>query len=139
MKILIWVIGYIVMTLLHIVIPPMTEILSVDRYSLSYSFVGFIDAVIYLLVWIFVSITLCKKWDASKANKQLLELKQKAESQGLTIDDVMRKEIPDCIFDFAEQDKGFPDDLSKRLRGYVKQGLINKVQAEYLFELYSKK
>lgn len=111
MKILIWVLGYAVMTIIYI--------LTAGVFANAGSFVLWLESVAYLVAWIWVSIVLCKKWDEHRGVKSL-------------------EKIPVSVIKDVQQYRGKPTELSAFLKGHLKNKRITKAQAKYLYKSYSK-
>lgn len=115
MKILIWVLGYAVMTLLALL----------THYGLYFcgafdkvNFSWLIDT-LYLVAWIRASVELCRVWDSHKMGK-------------------CSSAIPVSCLREAEKYRGRTTELNAFIRSCLKSKKITKEQAKYLEKEYSK-
>ena len=122
MKILIWVLGYLVMTLVYI--------LTYGILANAGSFIQWVESLLYLVAWILISITLCKKWDKHK-------IKIKAEKEGTSEIEFVKREIPSSLRNLCEDQRGNKVALESLLDNCVKNGTISRTEAVLLLEEYS--
>ena len=123
MKVLIWIGSYIICLLATIICDALLKPFGLRLgYGLRY--------LLAVPAMSFLAISLCKKWDRHK-------LKQKAEKENISVDELIKREIPSSLRSLCEDFRGNKVALESLLDNSVNNGTISKAEAELLLEEYS--
>jgi len=128
MKALIWIIGYLVMTLIYVLTYGVT--------AKAGTLAQFIEAVLFLAAWIVVSKAMCKKIDQKKQQKTVNAIKAKAAAEGVSDIEIVTRDIPSPVKSICEEHRGNEVALKSFLDNCVQIGQISKAQAMLLLEEY---
>lgn len=123
MKFLIWIGGYLLMTLVYV--------LTYGIFASAGAFILWLEAIVYLSVWIIVSKKLCKNWDIRVVEKE-------AHSKGLSIRQYIVSIVPPSLIYTCEKLKDNLPALKDNLKKCVEANTIPKRISVVLLEMYKK-
>ena len=130
MKVLIWVLGYLVMTLVYA--------LTYGIFANAGRFMQWAEALLYLVVWILVSKALCKKWDKHKVSKDEAQVAQNLSELGMTKEEYIKANVPESYLELCEFYRGKPFELEPYLKTLLEDRKISKVAYNILMNEYKK-
>lgn len=122
MKFLIWFLSGLLLFILNSMVAKATG------FGLGY--------ILMPVLWIFVSILLCRVYDNHRSKKRIKKITSKAEAEGMTAKEYIYKDVPQRCIEGCESNRGKPKELDYWLKYCVENGKISKEARIYLFEEY---
>ena len=123
MKVLIWILNFIVISILNLICAYIT---------------GFkLGTILFYIIYFFISRAMCRAWDEHRIKLKSVK-PQVAEQKGkiLATLDSVKEDIPTFVMSHCEENRGNYSLLKSDLRYYVKCGYITREQANILLEEY---
>lgn len=120
MKILIWVICYLVIGAVRTVLQNVGIVPG-----------GFITLILFWVCWVASAISLCSMWDVKQFEKE-------AKKQGMTIGEYAKVRFKSGLLQACRENLYEKSALKKMLKNSVKADVITKSEANVLFYIYNK-
>jgi len=128
MKILIWIGSFIVCTLVTAIFDALLKPLGI-RLGWLVRYLIAVPAMFFLARhW-------CLKWE----EKIFKKLQDKANKEGLSVEEFLTKDVPKVCLELAEEYRGCPVELSAFLDDCVKSGKITREQAQNMYQVFIEK
>ena len=129
MKVLIWILGYLVMTLIYI-------LTASTPLAKAGGIFATVEAILFLAIWIFASRKLCQLWDKRKSAKAKEQAVKAISDLGMTTSEYIKANVPESYLKTCEFYRGKPFELEPYLKTLLKDKRITKDVYEILWDEY---